>query len=72
MQIYLSQLRPQLKVSISLFLLAMGYAYLFAQINLQVNTRQADGDASGLATVQDIVVTYHGDRSQTLLGQSCR
>ena len=69
MQIYLSQLRPQLKVSISLFLLAMGYAYLFAQINLQVNTRQADGDASGLATVQDIVVTYHGDRSQTLLGQ---
>ena len=45
----------------------MGYAYLFAQINLQVNTRKADGDASGLATVQDIVVTYRGDRSQTLL-----
>ena len=69
MQIRLSQLSIQLKIAISSFLLSMGYAYLFAQINLQLNTRPADGDASGLATVQDIVVTYHGDRSQTLLGQ---
>jgi len=69
MQIRLSQLSIQLKIAISSFLLSMGYAYLFAQINLQLNTRPADGDASGLATVQDIIVTYHGDRSQTLLGQ---
>jgi len=68
MSVRLSQLPVELKIAISCFLLAMGYAYLFAQINLQINTRKADGDATGSATIQDIVVTYHGDRNQTLLG----
>ena len=65
----LSELSVELKIAVSFFLLSMGYAYLFAQINLQVNTRPADGDKTGLATVQDIIVTYHGDQNKTLLGQ---
>ena len=42
----------------------MGYSYLFALLNLQINTRQADGDTSGLglATIRDIEVTYRGNR----------
>ena len=68
MTVRLFRLPIELKISVSCFLLMMGYAYLFAFINLQINTRKADGDATGLATIQDIVVTYHGDRNQTLLG----
>ena len=66
--IILNQLSFVHKLIFSLFVLVMGYAYLFAQINLQVNTRKADGDAAGLASIKDIVITYHGDRTKTRLG----
>ena len=56
------------KLIFSLFVLVMGYAYFFAQLNLQLNTRKADGNAKGLASIKDIVITYHGDRSKTRLG----
>ena len=56
------------KLLLSFFVFVMGYSYVFAQINLQVNTRRADGDESGLASIKDIVITYHGDRTKTRLG----
>jgi hypothetical protein len=64
----LNQLSFTHKLILSFFVLVMGYAYLFAQINLQLNTRDADGDAKGLASIKDIVITYHGDRTKTRLG----
>jgi len=56
------------KLIVSLFVISMGYAYLFAQINLHLNTRGADGKTEGLTSIQDIVITYHGDRTKTRLG----
>ncbi|MCZ6675651.1 MAG: hypothetical protein O7E52_00180, partial [Candidatus Poribacteria bacterium] len=66
--IKLGQLSFVHKLILSLFVLVMGCAYLFAQINLQLNTRKADGDESGLASIKDIVITYRGDRTKTRLG----
>ncbi|MFP6723083.1 MAG: hypothetical protein VCF25_22850 [Candidatus Poribacteria bacterium] len=66
----LNQLSWSHKIVVSLFVLMMGYSYLFAQLNLQINTRRADGDTSGLglATIRDIEITYRGNRGRTLLG----
>jgi len=68
-EVKLNQLSWSHKVIISLFVLMMGYSYLFALLNLQINTRQADGDTSGLglATIRDIEVTYRGNRGESLL-----
>ena len=68
-EVKLNQLSCSHKVIISLFVLMMGYSYLFALLNLQINTRQADGDTSGLglATIRDIEVTYRGNRGESLL-----
>ena len=68
-EVKLNQLSWSHKVLISLFVLMMGYSYLFALLNLQINTRQADGDTSGLglATIRDIEVTYRGNRGESLL-----
>ena len=67
-EVKLNQLSWSHKVIISLFVLMMGYSYLFALLNLQINTRQADGDTSGLglATIRDIEVTYRGNRGESL------
>ncbi|MCZ6678650.1 MAG: hypothetical protein O7E52_15545 [Candidatus Poribacteria bacterium] len=66
--IKLSQLSFLHKLILSFFLFVTSYAYLFAQIHFQFNTRSADGNESGLASIKDIVITYHGDRSKTRLG----
>ena len=65
----LNQLSYSHKIIISFFVLMMGYSYLFALLNLQINTRQADGDTSGLglATIRDIEITYRGNRGESLL-----
>ena len=65
----LNQLSCSHKIIISFFVLMMGYSYLFALLNLQINTRQADGDTSGLglATIRDIEITYRGNRGESLL-----
>lgn len=67
--IKLNQLPLLHKLILSLFVFVIGYAYTFAQINLQLNTRQADGNDTGFASIKDIVFTYHGDRSKTKLGK---
>ena len=66
-EVKLNQLSWSHKVIISLFVLMMGYSYLFALLNLQINTRQADGDTSGLglATIRDIEVTSRGNRGES-------
>ena len=68
-KVKLNQLSWSYKVIVSLFVLMMGYSYLFALLNLQINTRQADGDTSGLglATIRDIEITYRGNRGESLL-----
>ncbi len=67
-KIRLNQFQFIHKLICSLFLFVIGYAYFFAQLNLQLNTRIADENAKGLASIKDIVFTYHGDRTKTKLG----
>ena len=65
MELKLSTLSLTHKLILTLFLVLMGLSYLFALLNLQLNTSTADGEPG--TTVQDIIVTYRGNPNVTLL-----
>ena len=65
MNIKLSELSLVHKLLTSLFLLTIGFAYLFALVNMWLTTGTHDGK-SGLSA-KDVVFAYHGDRTKNLL-----
>jgi len=65
MNIKLSELSFLHKLLVSLFLLTIGFAYLFAILNVWLSTGTYDGK-KGLS-VKDVVFAYHGDRTKNLL-----
>jgi len=53
------------KVLLTLFILTLGLGYLAAVFTVYISHKDADGKPS--FTMQDIVVTYYGDRESTVL-----
>lgn len=65
MELRLSTLSFTHKSTVTLFLVLMGLSYVFAALNLQINTSTADGEPG--TSVRDIQYTYRGNPDVTLL-----
>lgn len=61
----LNKLELPAKILLTLFILTLGLGYLAAVFTVYISHKDADGKPS--FTMQDIVVTYYGDRESTVL-----